>query len=337
LVAELVEEMTVAEKVGQLFFARCPKTDAAALAAQYHLGGYLLFGRDFKNKTANQVIGVVSDYQAAAALPLLIGVDEEGGTVCRISSNPKLRESKFLSPQALYTQGGLEAILSDAQEKARLLSSLGVNVNFAPVADLSTSPTDYIYPRTLGKGAQETADYVAAVVERMARDKMGGVLKHFPGYGDNVDTHTAVAIDRRALSVFQAGDFLPFQAGIGADEAGLCAVLVSHNIMCAVDSRLPSSLSPAVHQLLRDELGFDGVVITDDLAMDAVESFVKDASAAVLAVLAGNDMLVSSDFQAQIPQVIAAVETGVIDEGVLDRAVTRVLTWKYNLGLLDAY
>ena len=109
---------------------------------------------------------------------------------------------------------------------------------------------------------------------------------------------------------------------------------MSHNIINCMDPSLPASLSPEVHRLLREELGFDGVTLTDDLAMDAVEAYAQDGSAAVLAVLAGNDMVVTTDYRAQIPLVLRAVEEGTIDEALIDRAVSRVLGWKYDLGLL---
>ena len=156
--------------------------------------------------------------------------------------------------------------------------------------------------------------------------------KHFPGYGNNADTHTGIAVDERPYEQFTQEDFLPFQAGI---EAGAGAVLVSHNIVTCMDDTLPASLSPQVHRILREELGFTGVVLTDDLAMDAVEAYAQDGSVAVLAVLAGNDMIVTTDFEAQIPLVIAAVEDGTIDPSLIDEAVTRVLGWKYDLGLLS--
>lgn len=329
----LLAAMTVEEKVGQLFFARCPLGDAAALAKEYHLGGYLLFGRDFKQKTPQQVQETIASYQAAASIPMLIGVDEEGGTVARVSANPAFRAQRFSSPQQLYAQGGLEAIVADTVEKDALLQSLGINVNFAPVADLSTDPEDFIYPRTLGRDARETADYIAQVVIQMEADRMGSVLKHFPGYGPNVDTHTGSALDERPLEQFWAEDFLPFQAGIQAAQGGSAAVLVSHNVMAAVDKTLPASLSPAVHRLLREELGFQGVVLTDDLAMDAAAQY--GASAAVLALQAGNDMLVTTDFAAEIPQVLSALQEGTLSMQQIDQAAARVLGWKYDLGLLS--
>lgn len=328
---EILDGMTLEEKVGQMFIARCPETDAAQLAADYHLGGYILFGRDFKDKTAEQVTADIQSCQDAAEIPLLIAVDEEGGTVNRVSSNPNLRSSPFRSPQALYSEGGLELVRSDAQEKCRLLESLGININFAPVCDVSQDPADFIYDRTLGRDAQETSQYVAAVVETMAEEGMGSVLKHFPGYGNNTDTHTGVAYDDRPYDTFLTSDFLPFQAGIAA---GADMVLVSHNIVSAMDEASPASLSPEVHRVLREDLGFTGVIVTDDLVMDGVRDFAGDDEAAVLAVQAGNDLLCCTDFQTQVPAVLAAVESGEITEEQIDAAVLRVLTMKLRLGIL---
>lgn len=328
---ELLDGMTLEEKVGQMFIARCPETDAAQLAADYHLGGYILFGRDFKDKTAEQVTADIQSYQGAAEIPLLIAVDEEGGTVNRVSSNPNLRSSPFRSPQSLYSEGGLELVRSDAQEKCRLLESLGININFAPVCDVSQDPADFIYDRTLGRDAQETSQYVAAVVETMAEEGMGSVLKHFPGYGNNTDTHTGVAYDDRPYDTFLTSDFLPFQAGIAA---GADMVLVSHNIVSAMDEASPASLSPEVHRVLREDLGFTGVIVTDDLVMDGVRDFAGDDEAAVLAVQAGNDLICCTDFQTQVPAVLAAVESGEITGEQIDAAVLRVLTMKLRLGIL---
>lgn len=329
--ASLLASMTVEEKVGQLFFVRCPESGAAEDAAQYHLGGLLLFGRDFKDKTKDEVTASIAAYQAAAELPLFIGVDEEGGTVCRVSSQKQFRASRFTAPQKLYRAGGLDAVLAEDAERNALLASFGINVNFAPVADVSENESDFIHDRSLGVDAETTAEVIAAMVRQMRSDGMGSVLKHFPGYGSNVDTHTGIAVDERSLESFRACDFLPFAAGI---EAGSPFVLVSHNIVTAMDAALPASLSPAVHTLLRDELGFTGVILTDDLAMDAVEAYAEDGSVAVLAVLAGNDMIVTTDYRTQIPQVIEAVNRGEISTELLDAAVTRVLQAKLRLGIL---
>ena len=334
-VEELLTSMTLEEKVGQLFFVRCPVENAAEDVSAYHLGGYILFGRDTKDKTADALIQTIQSYQDAAAVPLLIGVDEEGGTVVRVSSNPHLRASKFQSPQKLFAGGGMEAVTADAREKDILLDALGFNVNLAPVADVSTDPGDFIYNRAFGRDAAATADYVSAVTAQMAADGMGSVLKHFPGYENNADTHTGIAVDDRPYEDFVNGDFLPFLAGMEAGGS-TTAVLVSHNIVECMDAELPASLSPNVHRILREELDFDGVVMTDDLAMDAVAAYAEDGAVAVMALEAGNDLVLTTDYRTQIPKVKEAVENGELDESVIDTACRRVLQWKQALGLLEA-
>ena len=333
-VETLLASLTLVEKVGQVFFVRCPSQNAVSDVADYHLGGYILFGRDFKDKSAEQVRAALSSYQDASDIPLLLGVDEEGGTVVRVSSNPQLRSHKFASPQRLYAQGGWDAIRSDTAEKDALLSSLGINVNLAPVADVSTDPSDFIYARSFGQDAAATAEYVRTVVTQMQADGMGSVLKHFPGYSSNPDTHTGIAIDQRPYETFVVSDFLPFQIGY-TTSTQTTAILISHNIIQNIDSTLPASLSPIVHNILREELGFDGVAMTDDLAMDAAAAYAADGSAAVLALQAGNDLIVTTDYRMQIPQVLQAVETGTLSTETIDEACRRVLTWKAALGLLE--
>ena len=331
----LLASMTPEEKVGQLFFPACPEAGAPELAAEYHLGGYLLFKANLKDRTPLQVQEEIAALQEGAAIPLLIGADEEGGTVARVSACPQLREKRFSSPQKLYRQGGLEAVLADCREKDELLASLGINVNFAPVADLSTDPGDFIYDRTLGLGVEETCEYISEVVRQMDADGMGAVLKHFPGYGSNRDTHTGSALDERPLETFRTADFLPFQAGMEA--GGAAAILVCHNIVTAMDPDRPASLSPAVYRILREELHFDGPALTDDLSMKAATQYAGEQgqSPAVLAIAAGCDMVVTTDFKAQIPQVLAALEDGTLPRSRVDEAVSRVLRWKYDLGLIS--
>ena len=344
----LLEDMTLEEKTGQLFFVRVPAENAVEDVMTYHLGGYLLFGRDTQGKTANELIQTIASYQTAAdridtGIPLLIGVDEEGGTVVRVSSNPHLRSKKFSSPGKLWKQG-LDALLRETREKSILLKSLGFNVNLAPVADVSTNSGDFIYNRTTGMDAEETADYTARVTEAQSFYGLGSVLKHFPGYGNNKDTHTGVAVDERSMETFLEQDFLPFQAGIAVEEtvwpSGELrrlrpAVLVSHNIVNCMDPDLPASLSPEVHRILREDLGFDGVVMTDDLAMDAVKAYAAEGDVAVMSIQAGNDLVVTTDYRTQIPRVIQAVRDGALEEEAVDAACLRVLRWKLELGLLE--
>ena len=344
----LLASMTTEEKVGQLFFVRCPAENAVEDVGTYHLGGYLLFGRDFKDAADNwltreQFTEKINSYQQAAlndtGIPLLIGSDEEGGTVTRASRNPNLFESKFKSPQAIaetaHDHGDVFA--EDAWERSNALLALGINVNLAPVCDVSTNPADFIYDRTLGQDVGATATFVASTVNAMKEAGIGSTLKHFPGYGNNVDTHTGIAVDERPFKTISL-DFIPFEAGIsvGADELGrqTTSVLVSHNIITCLDAELPASLSPEVHRVLRENLSFDCVVMTDDLAMEAVSAYAEDGAVAVLSLQAGNDLVLTSDYRTQIPKVLEAVENGTLSMDTIDTACRRVLTWKQALGLI---
>lgn len=329
---EMISHMSIEEKVGQLFFVRSPKDNATSDVAKYHLGGYILFDRDFRQVTYQQVVDNIASYQAQAKIPLLIGVDEEGGSVVRLSQYTTFRGVPFWSAQDLYKEGGYELLCSDTKEKATLLKNIGINVNLAPVADVSTNPNDFIYERSFGKNATETATYVATIVNVMKEEHLDSTLKHFPGYGNNVDTHTGISIDRRTYENFEKNDFLPFIAGI---DAGVDSILVSHNIMTCVDGEEPVSLSMKVHEILRQELGFQGVIMTDDLAMEAIMKYIDSSAAAINAIQAGNDMLVCSDYREQIPAVLEAIEQGKIDVKQLDASIKRILTWKASLGLID--
>lgn len=330
--AEILLNMTLEEKIGQMFFVRCPKEHALDDISTYHLGGYILFGDDFKDKTPSDIKTTLSAYQKEAEIPLLIGADEEGGTVNRISKYSAFRKAPFQSPQDLYKEGGLDLIIRDTREKAELLKSLGINVNLAPVCDVSTNSEDFINARSFGKDASQTSDYVRAVVTEMKDSGIGSTLKHFPGYGDNVDTHTGIAIDERSYETFENSDFLPFQAGI---ESGADSILVSHNVVKSMDHENPASLSGKVHEILRSDLGFHGVIMTDDLSMDAIKNYTDEEEAAVLAISAGNDLVVATDYSIQIPAVITAVKNGDLSEARIDESVTRILLWKLKLGLLE--
>ncbi len=331
VIDEIISNMSVEEKVGQMFYVRCPESDAAEKVSEYHLGGYILFGRDFSGKTADEIKQNIQSYQDNAEIPLLIGTDEEGGTVVRVSSNTNLRSTSFLSPSDTYASGGWQAIADDAQEKADLLLSLGINVNMAPVCDMTSDPDAFMYYRSFSADLDNECRYVRTVVEISKENQLGTVLKHFPGYGNNTDTHTGIAYDDREYSEFEGYDFIPFEEGI---EAGADCILAAHNIVECMDSEYPASLSENVHNIIREELGFDGVIMTDDLYMDAIRDYIGDSEAAVVAVKAGNDMLCCTDFEVQYPAVLEAVQNGEISISRIEESVRRILIWKHNLGLI---
>lgn len=327
-----VDAMSLEQQVAQMFFARCPSSNAVSQIKQYQPGGYILFAVDFQNQTPASVKKTISEYQQASKTPMLIGVDEEGGSVVRVSKFPAFRSSPFLSPAEIYNSEGLNGLINNTVEKDALLRSLGINVNLAPVCDVSQNPSDYIYKRTMGKDAKETAECIKTIVSQMKKDNMGTVLKHFPGYGSNVDTHTGIAVDTRTLDSFRQNDFLPFISGMNAGAGG---IMINHNIINCLDSKHPATLSPAVNNVLRNELGFDGVIMTDDLSMSAITKYTDGKNAAVAAVLAGNDMLISSDFVDQYNAVLSAVRYGTISKDRIRQSVIRIVKWKIELGILS--
>lgn len=329
VIEDRLTTMTLEEKVGQLFWARVPSNHQLEDLQSYHLSGYILFGRDFEGRSLEDIKALTKGYQAAAKIPLLIGSDEEGGTVTRISS---ILETSFQSPMALYQQGGMEAVLSETKQKAELLKSVGINAGLFPVADLARNRSSFIYDRTIGQDAQTTASYIQRVVEELKKSKVGSTLKHFPGYGDNGDSHTAIIQDNRSLDELRQADLLTFQAGI---DAGADSVLVSHNILSKIDT-VPSSISPKITDLLRKELHFKGVIMTDDLDMAGLANFVNQEEAAFQVIVAGNDLILGSSYQTQIPYLLKKISYGELTEDRIDESVRRILTWKYDLGLLGA-
>lgn len=342
-----LKELSTEEKIGQLLLVRYPNTDTEAveLLKKYNFGGYVFFEKDFKNKTKNQVVTMTKNLQKAAKVPILTAVDEEGGKVVRVSSNSNLVSSPFKSSRELYQQGGLEAIKKDTIDKSKLLNSLGLNLNLAPVVDVATDPNDYMYPRSIGQSTQITSEFAKTVVQTSKGTGVSYTLKHFPGYGNNADTHIGSSIDKRTYEDIYNNDLEPFRAGI---EAGAECVMVSHNIVTSIDDKNQASISSKVHTLLRDELNFKGIIITDALNMGAIrdENTIEDAIAK--AITAGNDMIILSidknttdkdgskiTYQRVINAVRNALDNKTIEQEKIDEAVTRILAWKYYKEMLD--
>ena len=323
-----VEQMSLEELVGQLFLVSCPDYGAAEEISRYRFGGVVLFSRDFEGQTPVSVRDRIDGLQAASAIPLLIAVDEEGGSVTRVSSEPGMRPEPFPSPRSLYEQGGARLVLETEAEKSELLRTLGINVNLSPVADICDDPAAFMYSRSLGLNPKETADMICQMIQVMAQQRIGSVIKHFPGYGNNTDTHVAMANDYRSLEELEKRDLIPFRA---AAELGCGAIMVSHTVIHALDSTLPASLSPAVHQYLRYDMGYDGVIMTDNLTMQAVSDHFGMGEAAVLAVLAGSDILCTEAYAEPYEAVLQAAREGRIPLLQLQQSAARILRWKAQL------
>ena len=330
--SEVMEKMSLEEKVGQLFLVRYDAWSCKDQIKNYYPGGYVLFAKDFEDHTKATIKNELDSNQKLSKIPMIFSVDEEGGYVTRVSRFSQFRSEKFQSNQYYYNLGGYEKLKEIEEEKAKLLLSLGLNMNLAPVADVSTNVNDFIHIRTFGKDATETSTFISNMVTYAKDSGISSCLKHFPGYGNNVDTHTGSAYDKRSYETFTSSDYLPFISGI---KAGVPSIMVSHNVMESVDSTYPASLSKKVITgELRDKLNFSGIVITDDLAMDAVKSYVTEGSAAVLAINAGNDMIITSDFETMYKEVLKAVNSGIIEQETINNAVRRIIAWKHAYGLM---
>ena len=326
---EFMKGMTLEEKIGQMLFPRFNLTNYTDDIPNKKPGGFVLFAYDFVfNETfIQQYINKSQELsEANVGLPLGLAVDEEGGTVVRVSPYHR-DEGGFPSPQQIYNESGNDGILKIDQEKRDLLRKFFLNVNLAPVADISYNSSDYIYDRTLGRGPEESAEYIEKDVEGYVNDNFTCCAKHFPGYGNNIDTHGDIAIDKRSYEQFQNEDFLTFEAAI---RKQIPMILVSHNIILCKDKKYPASLSKAWHDILRNELNYTGLILTDDLSMGAIKKYTDNISEAVLAVNAGNDILLTSDYYKHYDALMKAADDGKITEETVDKACKRIIAWKFK-------
>ena len=322
-----LKTLSLDEKIGQLLLVRYPDSNQIEDLKKYKLSGFVFYEKDFKNKTKNEVIAMIDKLQNNSSIPLLTAVDEEGGKVIRVSSNSNLVSEPFKSPSDLYNSGGFAKIKEDTKYKSEILYSLGLNVNLAPVVDVSTDSSDYIYERTLKQDTSKVKEYAKTVIEASKGTNVSYTLKHFPGYGSNSDTHLGSSTSSKSYDDILSIDIPPFKAGI---DSGAEAVLVSHNIISSIDSSSPSSLSINTHNILRDDLNFTGVIITDDLDMNALNNIDDKA---IKALLAGNNLIITTNYEESFNEIKNAINNNELSEDTIDKLVFKVLAWKYYKGL----
>ncbi|MHC1788926.1 glycoside hydrolase family 3 protein [Solidesulfovibrio sp.] len=349
-IATLLAAMSVEEKVGQLFMVwfegPTVAPDIAGLIRDRHLGGVILYAAPGNIASPDQVAGLTAGLQAQAAaaghgLGLLIGVDQEGAPVARLRRGFTL----FPSQMAQAATGRSDLVRQAAAATARELRAVGINVDFAPVADVNINPANPVIGiRSFGASPADVARYTAAATAGYRSMGVVCTPKHFPGHGDTaVDTHLGLArVDHDAATLDRV-DFPPFRA---AFAAGAPAVMTAHVVAPALDPQaLPSTVSRRVLEgVLRGRLGFDGVIFTDSLGMGAVVAPYGTPEASVLALLAGADVLLigadagrpASERLEAMDRVVAAVHSGRVPLARLNTAVKRVLRLKERHGLLDA-
>ena len=323
---EILKSMSPNEKIAQMFFLRYNYQKVVEqINTKNNFGGYVLFSEDFVNHDKNSIKKELEKIQNALKIKLGLSVDEEGGKVVRISKYSKFRNEQFKSSQEYYKEGGILKILEIEKEKRNLIKDLNLNINLAPVADYSSNSSSYIYNRTLGQSLSETEKYIGEVVKAANNDNFITCLKHFPGYGSNEDTHGKLVYDKREKSEFEETDFKPFIAGI---KENVPMIMVSHNIIEKIDSKYPSSISAKIHKILREELNYTGIIITDDISMGAITQFVNQQSIGTIAILSGVDIIISSNQTQNYEEVVNDYENNLIDDEQIDNAVTRILAWK---------
>lgn len=323
-----LQKMTLDEKIAQLLLVSHPLSNDVQILKEYQFAGFVFFGADFRNKNKEEVIKMIQNLQDVAKIPLLTAVDEEGGTVVRVSSNQALAPEKFKSPRELYAAGGLPLIKEDTIKKNNILRGLGLNLNLAPVVDVTNNPDSFMYDRSLGQSTAITSEFAKLIIETSKNSSVSYTLKHFPGYGSNADTHSSSNTDTRSWNDIETNDLPPFKAGI---DAGAEAVMVSHNIINSLDASNPASLSPSIHNVLRNNLNYTGIIMTDDISMGATSSI---PDAALKAILAGNELIITNDYEESFNSIKTAVDNHVLNEEVINKLAFRVIAWKYYKGLM---
>ncbi|MFC7327563.1 glycoside hydrolase family 3 protein [Marinactinospora rubrisoli] len=336
--AELLADMSVEEKVGQLLVLTAAGTTAeenAELISEYHPGGFIYFPENLTD--VEQITALSNGLQERAAddsgIPLFLGVDQEQGLVARLPVG-----ARFPDAMAVGATRDPEAAASLASTTAAELAALGINLDYAPVADVNVNPDNPVIGiRSFGSDPELVGEMAAAEAAAFAEAGVVPVIKHFPGHGDtDVDSHTGLPTVTKSREEWERVDLPPFQAAV---EAGADMIMTAHVFMPELDdSGEPSTLSEnVITGILRDELGYDGVVTTDALNMEGVRQTHDDGEIAVRAVLAGADqLLMPPDPRTAYDAVLAAVQEDRITEERLDESVLRVLELKLRRGLFDA-
>lgn len=341
----LLDTLTLEQRVGQMFMVSLYGTELTEVGRDFlhrwQPGAIALFGNNAG--TPEEVTSLTNAYQQTitdtGALPLLLAVDQEGGLISHLAEG----FTTFPAPMLLTATGDPELVYAAGQAIGEELAAVGINMNLAPVADLETNTNNLIIERrAFGSDPQISAPIIAAFTRGLQDVGVLATLKHFPGHGDtSADSHVTLPVVSHDRERLDTVELVPFRAGI---EAGAEAVMVAHIWYPALEPQenVPATLSSnIVTGLLREELGFDGLIMTDALAMDAIDTAYSLEDASVLAVQAGVDLLAfgtNAGLQTQgqaIQAVVDAVRAGAISEERINASVERILAVKARYGILD--
>ena len=343
----LLDTMTDEEKLWQLFFVTpeaITNVNTATVAgeatkkalAQYPVGGIVYFAKNLEDR--EQTVALLENTQSYAKIPLFLGVDEEGGTVSRVGSNPDMGVPSVGDMRSLGKSQDPAAVYAAGQDIGGGLHALGFNLDFAPVADVAQGADSVIGSRSFGSDAELCASLAGVIVKSLRAEGIVSCLKHFPGYGSaTVDDHNGTSVVEKTLSELEACDLVPFQTII-ASEGSVPFVMVSHlSYPNVTGSDTPADLSSSiVTDILRDKLEYQNVIITDSHSMASITDHYSAGEAAVKALAAGCDMiLMPSDLQAAFDAVKAAVADGTLSQARIDESVLRILTVKAEYGIIS--
>jgi len=335
----IVQNMTLDQKLGQMmivqFVGPTYSLDISTMISQYHVGAVLLFTANNNISDKVQLKGLIKQMQSNSAVPMIVAIDQEGGTVDRLQALDGPRSSASSIGATNDPAKAEEAGIQDAKD----LASYGFNLNLAPVVDVTNVYNPQLYGRTYGNNAALVTTMAQAYLQGLQQSgKVLGTLKHFPGLGDvGVDPHSGVPNLYRSKSDLETIDWAPYRTLI--QQGNVHTIMVTHEIVHAIDSSVPSSLSyKVVTGILRNELGFQGVIMTDSLTMESITAYYTEDQAAAVAVEAGSDLLMGAATPADVASMIQgikqAIDAGSISTQRIDDSVRRILMLKYQMGLL---
>lgn len=346
-IMDFMNQMTIEQKIGQLIIINVREDSSGKpflslneeivkRIGRIHPGGILLFGGSIND--IQQTSGFISELQTVSQIPLFISADVEGGSINRLRSSEKMHATALPDNARIGEKGDVRAAALKGGIIAREMFSLGINLNLAPVADVLTNPRNTVIgSRSFGSDTDLVSQMVGRTVISMRSEKVGTVLKHFPGHGDTLkDTHTGSVSVNFDLKRMETVEFLPFIKGI---EAGTDGIMTAHILVPEITGDdMPATLShKIITEILRGSLGFDGFIMTDSMGMGAITHRWSGGEAAVLAVEAGIDLVLNPHTADEAFEALStAIEMGRISEERLDESVYRILRSKIALGIMNA-
>lgn len=345
-VNDIINQMTIEEKVAQLFIVDLytynngvEVTDMTLALkdrlGKYPIGGFIFFDKNIVD--TNQVVKLIRDLQSNTKFPLFTSVDEEGGLVSRLEKNSSIGMTKIPNEQVVGDTDNTENAYYVGTVIGSELAALGFNMDFAPVADVNTNPNNpVIGVRAFSSDQNVVADMVSSEIQGLQEQGVAAVAKHFPGHGDtSTDTHTGAVYVEHDINRLKQIELVPFQKAIDSNVMGIMAAHIALPNVANTDE--PASLSyQIITELLRQDMKFDGVVITDALNMGAVADSYSSDEACVKAILAGDDvLLMPEDFELGYNGILKAVNDGTISEERINESLYRIISLKLKLGLFD--